>query len=123
MGCIIGKQSKSLPPDRHTSTPRRRLTRRRQRSNEPSTVVSVTDAVDGVVNVKLKGRRRQQQQKENHTGDFPVILPSPEIWGTPEDVNQQGWPSWLIDVVGEAINDWTPRHANTFKKLNKVPNF
>ncbi|KAL1155038.1 hypothetical protein V6Z11_A09G284500 [Gossypium hirsutum] len=120
MGCIIGKQSKSLPWDRPTSTPRRLRTRRRQRSNEPSTVVSVTDAVDGIVDVKQKGRRRQQQQKENHTGDFPVILPGPERRRTPQDANLQGWPSWLIDVVGEAINDWTPRHASTFEKLDKI---
>ncbi|MBA0857607.1 hypothetical protein Goshw_014575 [Gossypium schwendimanii] len=120
MGCIIRKQSKSLPSDRPTSTPRRLRTRRSQRSNEPSTVVSVTDAVDGVVDVKQKGRRRQQQQKENHIGDFPVILPAPERRRTPQDANQQGWPSWLIDVVGEAINDWTPRHASTFEKLDKI---
>ncbi|PPD75408.1 hypothetical protein GOBAR_DD27678 [Gossypium barbadense] len=120
MGCIIRKQSKSLPSDRPTSTPRRLRTRRRQRSNEPSTVVSVTDAVDGVVDVKQKGRRRQHQQKENHTGNCPVILPPPERRRTPQDPNQQEWPSWLIDVIGEAINDWTPRHASTFEKLDKI---
>ncbi|KAL1084641.1 hypothetical protein V6Z11_D09G278000 [Gossypium hirsutum] len=120
MGCIIRKQSKSLPSDRPTSTPRRLRTRRRQRSNDPSTVVSVTDAVDGVVDVKQKGRRRQHQQKENHTGNCPVILPPPERRRTPQDPNQQEWPSWLIDVIGEAINDWTPRHASTFEKLDQI---
>ncbi|XP_028087485.1 probable serine/threonine-protein kinase At1g54610 isoform X3 [Camellia sinensis] len=32
----------------------------------------------------------------------------------------QGWPSWLCEVAGEAIKDWTPRRANTFEKLAKV---
>lgn len=32
----------------------------------------------------------------------------------------QGWPSWLTDVAGDAIKDWTPRRANTFEKLDKV---
>ncbi|MBA0768630.1 hypothetical protein Gotri_017420 [Gossypium trilobum] len=96
MGCIIRKQSKSLPSDRPTSTPSRLLTRRRQRSNEPSTVVS-------------KGRRRQHQQKENHTGDLPVILPPPERRRTPQDANQQEWPSWLIDVIGQGT------YSNVYK--------
>ncbi|KAF5957275.1 hypothetical protein HYC85_004500 [Camellia sinensis] len=32
----------------------------------------------------------------------------------------QGWPSWLCEVAGEAIKDWTPRRANTFEKLAKI---
>lgn len=31
-----------------------------------------------------------------------------------------GWPSWLCDVAGDAIKDWTPRRANTFEKIDKV---
>lgn len=34
--------------------------------------------------------------------------------------NQQGWPSWLVAVAGDAIKDWTPRRANTFQKLDKI---
>ncbi|KAL1326638.1 hypothetical protein HN51_036760 [Arachis hypogaea] len=33
---------------------------------------------------------------------------------------QQGWPPWLMEVVGDAIRDWTPRRANTFEKLAKI---
>lgn len=32
----------------------------------------------------------------------------------------QGWPTWLCDVAGDAIKDWTPRRANTFEKIDKV---
>ncbi|EPS59320.1 hypothetical protein M569_15488, partial [Genlisea aurea] len=31
-----------------------------------------------------------------------------------------GWPSWLIDVAGDAIRQWEPRRANTFEKLDKI---
>lgn len=34
--------------------------------------------------------------------------------------NQQGWPSWLVAVAGDAIKDWTPRRADTFQKIDKV---
>ncbi|XVF08637.1 hypothetical protein REPUB_Repub07fG0019800 [Reevesia pubescens] len=123
MGCVFGKQSQSASSDRrrasNTSAPPR--TRRRRSSEEPSTVVSVTDAVDGVVDVKEPERQRQQQkQKARHTGDFPVNIPAPERRRTSPDLNQQGWQSWLMAVAGEAIHDWTPRRANTFEKLDKI---
>lgn len=127
MGCVCGKQSKSSSSDhrrRNVEAPPR--TRRRRSSDEPSTVVSVTDAVDGVVEVKERERPRQQQQKARHTGDFPVSIPAPEKRRTRSlslEVNQQGWPSWLMAVAGEAIRDWSPRRANTFEKLEKVATF
>lgn len=31
-----------------------------------------------------------------------------------------GWPSWLAEVAGEALNGWLPRKADTFEKLDKV---
>ncbi|OMO93784.1 hypothetical protein COLO4_16677 [Corchorus olitorius] len=123
MGCVFGKQSKSSSSDRRrsktsaASQPTR--TRRRRSSDESSTVVSVTDAVDGV-DVKEQERPRQQHQKARHTGDFPVNIPGPELRRPHPELNQQGWPSWLMAVAGEAIRDWTPRRANTFEKLEKI---
>ncbi|XP_022736325.1 probable serine/threonine-protein kinase At1g54610 isoform X2 [Durio zibethinus] len=125
MGCVCGKQSKSPSSDprqrSNTSAPSHppRASRRRS-SDESSTIVSVTDAVDGVVDVKEPEGPRQQPQKARHTGDFSVSIPAPERRRTPPDLNQKGWPSWLMAVAGEAIRDWTPRRANTFEKLEKV---
>lgn len=31
-----------------------------------------------------------------------------------------GWPSWLSDACGEALNGWVPRKADTFEKIDKV---
>lgn len=72
------------------------------------------------MDVEEKERPKQPKQKARHTGDFPVSIPAPERRRTPSDLNQQGWPSWLMAVAGEAIRDWTPRRANTFEKLDKV---
>ncbi|XP_022736324.1 probable serine/threonine-protein kinase At1g54610 isoform X1 [Durio zibethinus] len=125
MGCVCGKQSKSPSSDprqrSNTSAPSHppRASRRRS-SDESSTIVSVTDAVDGVVDVKEPEGPRQQPQKARHTGDFSVSIPAPERRRTPPDLNQKGWPSWLMAVAGEAIRDWTPRRANTFEKLEKI---
>lgn len=65
----------------------------------------------------------RERQKNRHTGDFPVNLQALERRKPmldPLAVNQQGWPSWLMAVAGEAIGDWTPRRANSFEKLSKV---
>ncbi|CAN6472218.1 unnamed protein product [Victoria cruziana] len=31
-----------------------------------------------------------------------------------------GWPAWLSQVAGEAINGWVPRRADSFQKLDKI---
>ncbi|KAG2260405.1 hypothetical protein Bca52824_079699 [Brassica carinata] len=33
---------------------------------------------------------------------------------------KQAWPNWLVSVAGEALVDWAPRRASTFKKLEKI---
>ncbi|KAJ1417866.1 Serine/threonine-protein kinase, active site [Sesbania bispinosa] len=68
-------------------------------------------------------RVRESRLTNRHTGDFPGTLPAPERRKPRLDpcaVNQQGWPSWLMAVAGDAIGDWTPRRANTFEKLAKI---
>ncbi|XVF54746.1 hypothetical protein PTKIN_Ptkin05aG0206200 [Pterospermum kingtungense] len=120
MGCVFGKQSKS-PSSYHrrsntSAAPPR--ARRHRSSDEPSTVVSVTEPY--VVDVKENDRPRRHQPKARHTGDFPVGILAPERRRFSPDVNRQGWPSWLMAVAGEAIHDWTPRRANTFEKIDKI---
>ncbi|KAG4137126.1 hypothetical protein ERO13_D07G052300v2 [Gossypium hirsutum] len=125
MGCVFGKQSHPPSSDRRrrsktVASPRHPRTRRRRSRGEPSTEISVVNAVDPVVDVEEKERPKQPKQKARHTGDFSVSIPAPERRRTPSDLNQQGWPSWLMAVAGEAIRDWTPRRANTFEKLDKI---
>lgn len=93
--------------DRDRDQRRQRRTQQRNGSSEVS---------NNVVRVREK-------QKTRHTGDFPVNLPALERRKPmldPLSVNQQGWPSWLMAVAGEAIGDWTPRRANSFEKLAKI---
>ncbi|XP_020232897.1 probable serine/threonine-protein kinase At1g54610 isoform X2 [Cajanus cajan] len=63
--------------------------------------------------------RVRERERNHHTGDFPAPeRRKPRL--DPCAVTQQGWPSWLMAVAGEAIGDWTPRRANTFEKLAKI---
>ncbi|XP_047342186.1 probable serine/threonine-protein kinase At1g54610 [Impatiens glandulifera] len=63
------------------------------------------------------GKERKKERRA--TGDFPAI----DRYNLKPDYGLKivhGWPSWLGDVAGEAIKEWTPRRTNTFEKLDKI---
>ncbi|WOL12617.1 putative serine/threonine-protein kinase [Canna indica] len=43
----------------------------------------------------------------------PRIPPVPPSDGS-------GWPAWLVAVAGDALRGWTPRRADSFRKLAKI---
>ncbi|QCE14745.1 Cdc2-related kinase [Vigna unguiculata] len=100
MGCVLGT------PARAGDQRRRRREHREVATGEGNNAVRVRD-----------------KERNRNTGDFPGTLPALERRKPRLDpcaVTQQGWPSWLMAVAGEAIGDWTPRRANTFEKLAKI---
>ncbi|XP_068305004.1 probable serine/threonine-protein kinase At1g54610 [Pyrus communis] len=108
MGCVLGTEAASGGSTRGSGE----AGRRRRSIEEPS---GVTERVAAVRADKKEVVARQRANRANHTGDFPAIerrKPSP--------ANQEGWPSWLLAVAGDAIQGWTPRRANTFEKLAKI---
>ncbi|RYQ94155.1 hypothetical protein Ahy_B08g089033 isoform B [Arachis hypogaea] len=107
MGCVFGKPSGNEAQSRHRS-------KQRSSAREASDNSDINNAVRV---------REKQRNRRNSGGDVPVSLPAPERRKPrldPFAVTQQGWPSWLMAVAGEAIGDWTPRRANTFEKLAKI---
>ncbi|XP_054792476.1 probable serine/threonine-protein kinase At1g54610 isoform X2 [Prosopis cineraria] len=82
-------------------------------------------AADGgnAVRVGSEGTAKEKQRTGQHGGEFVDQFPGPERRKPSLDPcaqTQQGWPSWLMAVAGDAIRDWAPRRANTFEKLAKV---
>ncbi|CAK7336789.1 unnamed protein product [Dovyalis caffra] len=123
MGCILGKSTARDRQSRGGSSDRGRS------SDEPS--VTVTETVNAAVRVRrektttIAKASTQRQKAVRHTGDFPAA----DVQGTAERRRprpeaslkcQQGWPSWLMAVAGDAIGDWTPRRANSFEKIDKI---
>ncbi|XP_031277313.1 probable serine/threonine-protein kinase At1g54610 isoform X1 [Pistacia vera] len=105
MGCVLGKGDRRNTCDR-----------RRSSENACSAVtVTVSEDVNHVVRVKEEEKTINRNDIRRHTGDFPP--PERRRIGTE---TQQGWPSWLMAVAGDAIRDWTPRRASTFEKLDKI---
>ncbi|KAK0590807.1 hypothetical protein LWI29_031954 [Acer saccharum] len=109
MGCVLGKEDRCSTRDlRHSSRDIRRG------SGQSSATVTVAGDVSNVVKVE-RDATGEREMARRHTGDFP----GPERRRFRME-NQQGWPSWLMAVAGDAIRDWTPRRANTFEKLDKI---
>ncbi|XP_027126521.1 probable serine/threonine-protein kinase At1g54610 [Coffea arabica] len=113
MGCVLGTRAAG---ETGTATRRRGGNGRRRRIGQrrPGT--------------EVVGVQKQGEGKER-TAEFPAREPDRRkqtaaileyslrnITAT----NQQGWPTWLVAVAGDAIKDWTPRRANTFEKLDKI---
>ena len=95
MGCVLGK--------RVTGDGSRRKSSKRKNSGQEKTEKKV----------------EKQSSRKNLAGEAPApekLRPLSEF----RVKTSQGWPSWLSEVAGDAIKDWTPRRANTFEKLDKV---
>ncbi|XP_052175447.1 probable serine/threonine-protein kinase At1g54610 [Diospyros lotus] len=78
--------------------------------------------VDGISFAEREAvRSRKDGARNRHAGDVPAPdRLQPRLDYGFRITTGQGWPSWLCDVVGDAIKDWTPRRANTFEKLAKI---
>lgn len=66
----------------------------------------------------MKSRASKGARGRKHTGAEISEFSGARFYG--QRKGEQEWPSWLVDVAGDAIKDWTPRYANTFKKIDKV---
>lgn len=105
MGCVLS-----------TRAPRDDSGARRSVEQPPDAVNTVRG---GVRARKQTAEKEKEKEKIHHTGDIPteeIRRPKPEVRLRTE----QGWPSWLLAVTGDAIRDWAPRRANTFEKLDKI---
>ncbi|XP_028766214.1 probable serine/threonine-protein kinase At1g54610 [Neltuma alba] len=110
MGCVLGAAKDDAGPRGGSGA---------QNRPEQSSVADGGNAV-GVGN---RGKAKEKQRTRQHGGEFVYNLQGLERRQPsldPRAQTQQGWPSWLMAVAGDAIRDWTPRRANTFEKLAKI---
>ncbi|GAB4860372.1 hypothetical protein Ancab_035530 [Ancistrocladus abbreviatus] len=108
MGCVLGKRATSdgagaLPTSPRPDPPHRR-------GKEPSRAVNATK----------RDTMEKQKEKVSQAVNFPVIDACRLKLDPYYSITQHGWPSWLEEVIGDVINDFTPRRANTFEKLDKI---
>ncbi|KAL3727535.1 hypothetical protein ACJRO7_032294 [Eucalyptus globulus] len=132
MGCVFGKQASGRAVERARE-------RERERAREESEEVEAEE--EEVVRVKVaklevgevrngSGRRTASAAVEDGVNArvrgerSRVARPNPRRSNPPKHLYGEqvaaGWPAWLSEVAGEAINGWTPRRADSFEKLDKI---
>ncbi|CAI9787362.1 unnamed protein product [Fraxinus pennsylvanica] len=108
MGCVLGKRDDKGKEARRSS--------RRREENGQASEPDLT-------------RVQNDCEREKKIGEIPVgdegflrhTASTPEFrLRTGGTTTREGWPSWLVDVAGDAIKNWSPRRANTFEKLDKI---
>ncbi|KAL6971352.1 [pyruvate dehydrogenase (acetyl-transferring)] kinase [Sarracenia purpurea var. burkii] len=128
MGCVFGREVSSSGPSSSEVVVAEREKERQRDLAVPSgrrEKVRVAKA-EGICEVQNGG---DQKEKEKENGRKRPkgerrSRPNPRLSNPPKHLHGEqvaaGWPSWLSDVAGEAINGWTPRRADTFEKLDKI---
>lgn len=106
MGCVLGKRaagkSTVSPPPAPEHHGRRR----------PSSLTLVRESQSLE---KQKGKHHQRDDS-----NFSVDELRRHVFDPFGPVTQKGWPTWLAQALGNVINDFSPRRASTFEKLEKI---
>ncbi|XP_073056367.1 probable serine/threonine-protein kinase At1g54610 [Primulina eburnea] len=111
MGCVLGKRVAGKREVDRSS--------RREQRNDASRDTEA-DAVKAQNDVVAESG---QMEVEKKIEVVPVSAPAPTVEFRLRRGARgagEGWPAWLKDAVGTVIDNWKPRRANTFEKLDKI---
>lgn len=137
MGCVFGREvssgvvSESSKDERkETSSYERKSKGVSVESNDRLGVLVDTVKVDdenntvGVSNAALETKEIKVEGEVKPKGERRRSKLNPRLGNPPKHKYGEqvaaGWPSWLSDHVGEAIDGWLPRRADTFEKIDKI---
>lgn len=131
MGCVTSKQAESVTPAFHHSGAF-------QDNAGTGSGLSIGDSGGFVVELKKKKKKRRTESglsgselgesgRASSNGGAAAESLSFKLGNLQKYVEGEqvaaGWPGWLSDVAGEAIQGWVPRKADSFEKLEKVGTF
>lgn len=98
--------------------------RKEDDSGRRQKVVSEKTESDAEIRNGGGGGGGDQKQDKKNRGERRRSKPNPRLSNPPNHIHGEqvaaGWPSWLSEVAGEAINGWTPRRADSFEKIDKI---
>ncbi|VVA96523.1 unnamed protein product [Arabis nemorensis] len=143
MGCVLGRPGSpgSVSGSRHEVSSTRIESHRNEVTNvsvkKTETTESTSDVVAAVSNgEEVRNHEAIVDQKE--ANGFVVTeakerkskserkrsKPDPRRSNPPKNLLGEqvaaGWPPWLSEVCGEALNGWLPRKADSFEKIDKI---
>ncbi|KAI5676452.1 hypothetical protein M9H77_07402 [Catharanthus roseus] len=135
MGCVLGREASSGVV--HEGKEERRRSENYEKKNRSLSVesndsleVAASEKVDNGNNVpRFEDGDEPKEEKvaevhEKPRGEKRRSKPNPRLGNLPKNKYGEqvaaGWPSWLSAHVGEAIDGWLPRRADTFEKIDKI---
>lgn len=124
MGCVFGREvSSGIVSESRAS---RNASFESNRKVEHVTVAKTDASVVGVENEDTQKEEKSDGERKQK-GERRRSKPNPRLSNLPKHSRGEqvaaGWPSWLSDACGEALNGWIPRKADTFEKIDKVASF
>ena len=120
MGCVFGREVSS------SGSPRSEVVVGEEREKERQRDLAVQSGRREKVRVQNDGDESEEKKdvSAKQRGERRRSRPNTRLSNPPKCANGEqvaaGWPAWLSDVAGEAINGWTPRRVDTFEKLDKA---
>ena len=137
MGCVFGREVSSGVVSESSKDERKETAGYERKSkgvsvepNDRLEVVVDTVKVDnenntvGVSNSALETKEVKVEGEVKPKGERRRSKPNPRLGNPPKHKCGErvaaGWPSWLSAHVGEAIDGWLPRRADSFEKIDKV---
>ncbi|GFZ08968.1 protein kinase superfamily protein [Actinidia rufa] len=123
MGCVFGREVSS------SGSPSSEVVMREEREKERQRDLAVQSGRREKVSAQNGGDEREEKKdvSAKQRGERRRSRPNPRLSNPPKCANGEqvaaGWPAWLSDVAGEAINGWTPRRVDTFEKLDKASTY
>lgn len=135
MGCVLGREVSSGLVHNGREEKREGVHYEKKSQNisvESTETLEVKGAENVTVHTEVveadEGDETKKDDKAEHDGksrkEKRRSKPDPRLSNPPKHKHGEqvaaGWPSWLSAHVGEAIDGWLPRRADTFEKIDKV---
>ncbi|KAB2049650.1 hypothetical protein ES319_A13G191400v1 [Gossypium barbadense] len=121
MGCVLGREVSSGIVSESRESKNASFESDKKVEN-----VTIPKVDASVVEVENEGTQKEEKAngERKQRGERRRAKPNPKSSNLPKhSLGEQvaaGWPAWLSDACGEALNGWIPRRADTFEKIDKI---
>ncbi|KAF3605878.1 hypothetical protein DY000_02051439 [Brassica cretica] len=138
MGCVLSRPGSSGLVSESREEASTRIESNRKEANNVSVTTTESTSVAVVASSTGEEVRNGEAIVEDHkeeNGDVKekkpkgerkksTTKPDPRLSNPPKNLLGEqvaaGWPPWLTEVCGEALNGWLPRKADSFEKIEKI---
>lgn len=134
MGCVLSRPGSSGLVSESREEASTRIESNRKEVNNVSVTTTESTSVVAVVasageevrngEAIVKDHKEENGDTKERKPKRSTTKPDPRLSNPPKNLLGEqvaaGWPPWLTEVCGEALNGWLPRKADSFEKIEKV---